>query len=526
MEILSQTAMIRYTIPLLLAASSLAGASRAHAAACESLAQLKLPHTAITAAGLLPAGTFTPPSGPPIQNLPAFCRVSATLAPTADSDIRIELWMPESGWNSRFEGTGNGGFAGGIAWNALAGELRRGFAVANTDMGMRPPAGSDASAFVGHPEKWADWGYRATHEMTVVAKLLVQAYYEAAPKYAYFAGCSTGGEQALMEAQRFPDDYDGILGGAAANNRTGVHTSILWDYAVTQRDPAGYIPPSKLALLASAVLAACDAADGLKDGLITDPRRCRFDPAALECRGADADTCLTAAQVRTARRVYAGPTNPRTKRQIYPGVPPGSELDWNRFGPLSGKTAPPPYQAIFQWALGADWNWRTFDFDRNYSEMVAKLGPVVNAVNPDLSVFEARGHKLIVYHGWADWLVPPGEAINYREAVLARRKRDAGRKATPAAVRRETDRFYRLFMIPGMAHCGGGPGLNGFSGMDPLVKWVEQGIAPDSVVVSGKPGGVAVQRPVCPYPQVARYRGSGEVNAAASFICADPGPQK
>jgi feruloyl esterase len=176
--------------------------------------------------------------------------------------------------------------------------------------------------------------------------------------------------------------------------------------------------------------------------------------------------------------------------------------------------------------LGADWKWRSFDFDGNYAAMVDKLGPVLNALNPDLSAFQSRGHKLIVYHGWADWLVPPGEAINYREAVLARRRRDAGAKAAPADAQRETDEFYRLFMIPGMAHCGGGPGLTGFSGMDPLVKWVENGTAPDSIVVSGKPAGLAIERPVCPYPQAARYRGSGEMNSAASFICADPGAQK
>jgi len=214
--------------------------------------------------------------------------------------------------------------------------------------------------------------------------------------------------------------------------------------------------------------------------------------------------------------------NPRTKEQIYPGVPPGSELDWNRFGPAPGTTAPPPYGAIFKWALGADFNWRTFDFDRNYAEMVRKLGPSVNALNPDLSAFQSRGHKLIVYHGWADWLVPPGEAINYREAVLARRQRDAGAKATRASVQKETGGFYRLFMIPGMAHCAGGPGLTGFSGMDSLVKWVESGVAPDSVVVAGKPGGVAVRRPVCPYPQVSRYKGSGETTDAGSFVCAAP----
>ena len=514
--------MTRHPVPLLTLAIALALQSRLSAATCESLAQLKLPHTTITAAELVPEGTFTPPGAKPIEKLPAFCRVAATLAPTSDSDIRIEVWMPASGWNSRFEGTGNGGYAGGLAWGALAGGLRRGFAVANTDMGMRPPAGSDAGAFVNHPEKWADWGYRATHEMTVTAKLIVKAFYESAPKYSYFSGCSTGGEQALMEAQRFPDDYDGILGGAAANNRTGVHTSVLWDYAVTHRDPPGYIPPAKLPALASAVLAACDSLDGLKDGLITDPRRCHFNPAALACKGTETDTCLTAAQVETVGRIYAGPANPRTKQQIYPGVPPGSELDWSRFGPPPDKPGPVPFEAIFKWTFGPDWNWRTFDFDRNYTAMVTRLGPVVNAMYPDLSAFQSRGHKMIVYHGWADWLVPPGEAVNYREAVLAEQKKHAGRKTTPADVTRATDQFYRLFMIPGMAHCGGGPGLTGFSGMDPLVNWVEQGIAPDSIIVPGKPGGVALHRPVCPYPQVAQYRGSGDPNDAASFVCAAP----
>ncbi|HEY3840274.1 MAG TPA: tannase/feruloyl esterase family alpha/beta hydrolase [Bryobacteraceae bacterium] len=514
--------MIRSTNPLLLAASLLAASPLAFSADCESLARLNLPHTAVTVAQLVPAGTFTPPSATPIPDLPAFCRIAATLSPTTDSAIRIELWMPASGWNSRFEGTGNGGFAGGLAWGVLAGELRRGFAVVNTDMGMHPPAGSDAAAFVGHPEKWADWGYRSTHEMTVVAKQFVKAYYQAAPAHSYFSGCSTGGEQALMEAQRYPDDYDGILGGAAANNRTGVHTSVLWTYAVTQGQPADQIPPAKLALLASAVLNACDAVDGLKDGLITDPRRCHFDPAVLQCKAAEEDHCLTPAQVQTARRVYAGPVNPRTRQQIYPGVPRGTELDWARFAPATLKPGHVPYEALFQWVFGADWNWRTFDFDHNYATVVEKLGPVLNAVNPDLSAFRSRGHKLIVYHGWADWLVPPGEAINYREAVLARRRQELGAKVTGAAVQQDVDQFYRLFMIPGMAHCSGGPGLTGFSGMDPLVKWVEEGIAPDSVVVSGKPAGLPVHRPVCPYPSVAQYRGSGPVDQAESFTCASP----
>ncbi|HWB95318.1 MAG TPA: tannase/feruloyl esterase family alpha/beta hydrolase [Bryobacteraceae bacterium] len=495
------------------------------AATCESLREARLPGVTITRAERMGPGTFTPPYGSPIPNLPAFCRVAATLRPTQDSDIKIEVWMPESGWNGRFEGTGNGGFAGKIAYGTLAGAVRRGAAVANTDMGMAPAPGSDVSAFADHPEKWADWGWRATHEVTVASKQLVRAYYGRNAQRSYFAGCSTGGEQALMEAQRYPDDYDGILAGAAANNRTGVHTSILWNYMATQ-PPHAYIPEAKLNLLAAAVLDTCDATDGLKDGLIADPRPCRFDPAKLPCHGADQENCLTAAEVQTARAIYEGPVNPRTKEQIYPGVPAGTELDWTHFGPPPGKNEPPPFEAIFKWGLGKDWNWRTFRFDRDFSAYRAKVGPSVDAMSPDLSAFEARGHKLIVYHGWADWLVVPGEALRYRDAVLAQRQTTGG-KRKPADVEREVNQFYRLFLIPGMAHCGGGPGLNRFDGLNALVNWVERDIAPDQIVAvryeGGKPENkILRQRPICPYPQVARYRGTGSLDDAASFTCVAP----
>ena len=265
----------RYSTLLLLCAAPAVAAP-----SCENLAQTNLPNAKVTAAELISSGTFSPPYGAPINGLPRFCRIAATLTPSSDSDIKIELWMPEAGWNSRFQGTGNGGYAGRIGYGALAGGVKQGYAVANTDMGLSTPPNSDAGIYTGHPERWADWGYRATHEMTVVSKMLVKAYYDTAPKRSYFTGCSTGGEQALMEAQRFPGDYDGILGGAAANNRTGVHTSILWNFAVTQREAASYLPATKMTALAAAVLSACDAADGLKDGMIADPRTCRFDPSS------------------------------------------------------------------------------------------------------------------------------------------------------------------------------------------------------------------------------------------------------
>jgi feruloyl esterase len=488
----------------------LCAVSAATASTCESLAQIKLPNARVTVAELITTGTFPPPYGAPINGLPRFCRIAATLTPSSDSDIKIELWMPESGWNSRFQGTGNGGYAGRIGYGALAGGVKQGYAVANTDMGLSTPPNTDAGIYTGHPERWADWGYRATHEMTVVSKLLVKAFYQSVPKHSYFSGCSTGGEQALMEAQRFPGDYDGILGGAAANNRTGVHSSILWNFAVTQRDAASYLPAAKMLALASAVLAACDTADGLKDGLIADPRNCRFDPASLLCKEADSNDCLTPAQVEAVSRVYAGPVNPRTKKQIYPGVPAGSELDWGRFGPPPGKPAPPPFNPLFKWTFGADWDWHTFDFDRSFKTLEAKLGRTLNATNPDLSEFWKLGHKLLVYHGWADWLVPPGEAINYRKAVLDWEKRHGGKH--------NADEFYRLFMIPGMAHCGGGTGLTRFDGLPALVNWVENGAAPDRIDASGS----KMRRPVCPYPMEARYTGSGSTDEPENFTCIAP----
>jgi len=251
---------------------------------CESLASLQLPHTTITNAEVVSTGIFAPSTGKPLTDLPAFCRVTATVKPSADSDILVEVWLPQADWNQRLEGTGNGGFAGKISYGTLAEGLRRGYAVANTDMGMATPADATASIFVNRPERWIDWGYRATHEMTIVAKHVVRAYYEQDARHAYFVGCSTGGEQALMESQRYPDDYDGIVGGAAANNRTGVHVSILWNFAVNERTPASYLPAGARLLLAQATVDKCDALDGVKDGVINDPGKCQFDRQLCNAR--------------------------------------------------------------------------------------------------------------------------------------------------------------------------------------------------------------------------------------------------
>jgi feruloyl esterase len=505
-------------LSLLLAAALLPAAARG--SSCDALAKLQLPHTTVTLAEAVPAGDFTPPTGSaakPIANLPAFCRVAATLSPAPDSQIKVELWLPISGWNHRLEGTGNGGFAGNISYGSLAGGLRNGYATANTEMGMTTPPGQTAGIFIDRPERWTDWGWRATHEMTVFSKAMVAAFYAEPAKKSYFVGCSTGGQQALSEAQRFPDDYDGIVSGAPANNRTALHVAVLWNFVEPQKTPASYLPPAKVAVLAKAVLDACDALDGVKDGLVSDPEHCHFDPAVLACKAADAPNCLTAPQVETVRAIYAGPTDPRTGKSLYPGLAKGSEALWNGLSPAPANVKTAPFAPLFEWVFGPQWDWHTFDFGADMDAVNRKLAATLNATNPDLDAFRAHGHKLIAYHGWSDPLVPSYESVNYRNAVL---QRDAAHHVSTLAD------SYRLFMVPGMAHCGGGTGPNSVDYLDALVAWVEQGLAPGSLIAHGN---IATgtgekhpaQRLLCPYPQTARLKPGGDPDLAASYTCAD-----
>jgi len=486
---------------------------------CESLTGLSLPHVFITSAKTIPPGRFVPDSAKPIENLPGFCRVEATLTPSPDSAIRIEVWMPASGWNGKFEGTGNGGYAGGISFGALADGLRRGYAVANTDMGTARLEMDNADAFIGHPERWTDWGWRATHEMTVAAKQIVLAFYGRGPERSYFSGCSTGGQQALMEAQRFPGDYDGIVAGAPAHNRTRLHMEVLWDYAVAKRDPADLIPSAKLPLIADAVLNACSNAKAApSDKFLSYPESCRWQPDALLCTAGDAPNCLTAEEVATAKSYYGGPVNPVTGASIYPGLPRGSELAWGRATP---KTDRPPYDSLFKWVFGLGWDWRSFDFNRDVAAVDAHLASTLNATNPDLGAFKAQGHKLILFHGWADWLVPPGESINYYRSVLDAQTGEAASHSQ--SKEQETETFFRLFLVPGMEHCGGGPGLNGVDALPSLEQWVEQGIAPEEIGARRiEKDAVTMTRPVCAYPRIAHHKGRGDANSAASFSCKNP----
>jgi feruloyl esterase len=492
----------------------------ASATSCEGLAGLSLPNVSITSAKDMLPGGFAPDAGKPIENLPGFCRVEATLTPSPDSAIRIEVWMPASGWNGKFEGTGNGGYAGGLSYGALADGLRRGYAVANTDMGTSRIEMDNADAFIDHLERWTDWGWRATHEMTVAAKQIVRAFYGRAPERSYFSGCSTGGQQALMEAQRFPDDYDGIVAGAPAHNRTRLHMDILWNYAVAERTPADLIPAAKLPLVAEAVLKACPKAKAIaSDTFLSYPESCRWQPDALLCPAGDAPNCVTAAQVATAKRFYGGPVNPVTGASIYPGLPRGSELAWDGATPKADR---PPYDSLFKWALGPGWDWRSFDFNRDVAAVDGQLASTLNATNPDLSAFKAHGHKLILFHGWADWLVPPAESVNYYRAVLDAQASTAA--SHHESKEQETEAFFRFFLVPGMAHCAGGPGLNGLDALPSLELWVEKGVAPEEMVARRtEKDAVTMTRPVCPYPRIASYKGTGDASNAASFSCKNPG---
>jgi feruloyl esterase len=395
-----------------------------------------------------------------------------------------------------------------MSYGTMASALNQGYATAGTDTGHD---GDDLSFGVGHPVKIEDWAYRAVHVMTETAKLIIRNYYGRWPAHSYFNGCSTGGQQALSEAQRFPSDYDGIVAGDPGHNRVHLIAAFLWAWEAVHTDTAAPLPAAKLPMLSKAVLAACDALDGVADGIIDDPRRCKFDPGALLCKGSDGDSCLTASQVESVKKIYEGPKNPRTGERIFAGWPRGSERSW---GPYF--VEPEEARRNEFWRLWVfddpKWDWRTFDFDRDLAYADTKIA-MVNAVDPNLRPFQERGGKLLMYHGWADANVPPEDAIQYYEAV----ERSMGG-------RRSTTGFFRLFMAPGMGHCSGGPGPNTFDALAAIDQWVDHGKAPDEIIASHYAGGVQDRtRPLCPFPQTARWRGSGSTEDAANFVCTDEG---
>ncbi len=509
---------MRIMLPALFASVLLATAP-AFAAPCASVTALKLPATTITAAEIVAAGAFRPPASQSaalptgelssFEHLPAFCRVQGVIAPSSDSHIEFEVWMPLSGWNGKFLALGNGGFSGEISYPGMVAPLTRGYATASTDTGHEGGP-FDSSFALGHPEKWIDWTYRAVHQMTVQSKAILRAYYRNAPRFSYWSGCSTGGRQGLAEAQRFPRDFNGIIAGAPANDATHLYAVALEHYEAALRDAKSFLPPDKLRLLHAAVLKACDARDGVTDGVIEDPERCHIDLQALECRGGDRPDCLTAAQLEAARERYGPLRNSRTHAILFPGLMPGSELGWSAGpGPAARAFATGVFgNEVFQ---DPHWDYRTLSIDQIVARADHSEAALANDIDPNLGPFFARGGKLIQYHGWADPGVSPLNSIDYYRSVA---------RAMGGANRIATD--YRLFMVPGMGHCRGGDGTDQFEApmLTALDQWVEHGRAPDRIIASRiRDGRVDRARPLCPYPEVAAYKGSGSTNVAANFAC-------
>jgi feruloyl esterase len=499
----------------------------APAAACTSLSDQRLPSATITAAQAITTGSFTPQgSTNPITNLPPFCRVAGVIAPTSESQILFEVWLPLENWNGKFAGVGNGGWAGVISFGPLAEQLRRGYATASTNTGHEAAPGVNAARFAFEkPEQLIDFAYRSHHETALKAKAIAEAFYTKPPAHSYFIGCSSGGYEGLMEAQRFPTDYDGIVAGMPANNWTRLMAGDFDATLAAFKGSVSNLPPSALGVLHRAALAACDSKDGVIDGVLEDPRQCTFDPAALTCKAnQDAASCLTPAQVDAARRVYGGLKDPKTGAQLYPGLAPGSEPFWPNRDPASPFPIP---IAHYKWLVFADpnWDWKSFDFSdpadyEAHQKAEAKFAPILNATNPDLTQFRQRGGKLLQYHGWNDQLISPQNSIDYYESVISFLA--AGRR-NRAETTQDVQSFYRLFMAPGVAHCGGGPGTSTFDMQAALEQWVERGIAPDQIAATHVTSGVVDRlRPLCAYPQVAVYKGKGDTNDAANFECRAP----
>lgn len=484
--------------------------------ACEQLKSVSVAGATFTAIETVAAGPYVPPAGAgrgaggpaatgrgPAQPvvLPEHCRVAATLKPSSDSDIKMELWMPPAeNWNGKFEMVGNGGWAGIISFPQMAAALKEGYATASTDTGH---VGGNGLFALDHPEKIVDFGWRAVHDTVAKSKALIAAFYGANAKYSYWNGCSTGGRQALVEVTKFPEDFDGVLAGAPANPHIHLHAAGVERSMELMNNPEGALSQAKVETLHKAVLAACDRLDGVKDGLIGEPQKCRFDPAALLCKGADSDACLTAAQVKTVKIVFA---DVKTKKGeiVWTGFEPGGELQYASLRNV-------PTQPGGGWdsirILGhqdANYDFHKFDLD---SDLALADRSGIDAHTYDLTPFKEHGGKLLMYHGWADQAIPPGNTVNFYNGVLATMGKDQGD-------------WLRLFMVPGMQHCSGGAGTDQFNKMAVLERWREDGRAPAEIVASHVTNGqVDMTRPLCPYPQAAVYKGTGSTNDAGNFAC-------
>ena len=526
---------------LLMAVGSPAISQQApNSAACEALARLALPNSTITMAQVVQPGEFkmptaqgapaAPAQGQPqagqqraagapagqaapaaqpaaggerqldTSKMPAFCRIAVTSKPAADSNIKIEVWLPLAGWNGKFYGVGNGGWGGSIPFRGMVEGVSQHYATAGTDTGHDVGNGT----FIpGHPEKFIDYGYRADHEMTLRAKELIKAFFNSDPKYSYWIGCSLGGMEALVEADRYPKDYDAIIAGAPMNPMSMFNAEQIWNGWLALKFPDAIIPAAKFAVMHEAVMKACATPIGQKQGFVEDPGSCKWDPASLLCKNGDAPDCLTAVQVNTAHKIYEGPVNPRTGEHIFPGIPLGLEGNMAQRG-MGGESK--IATDLYRYAAYQDpnWDWTTMDYDTAITKARQVVDPVMRA-GSNLKPFLESGGKLLLHGGWAENRNGAELAQYYQNVV----KSDPG-KADDV----------RLFLVPGMGHCGGGNGPNQFDKLTTLNTWVESGKAPDQIVMSKVSGGkVERTRPTCAYPAVATYKGTGSEDEADSYVC-------
>jgi feruloyl esterase len=480
---------------------------------CEAVRSLTLPRAKVTSAQFVAAGALALPEGASgsaaVAQLPAFCRAAATLTPSPDSEILMEIWLPAENWNGKFLAVGNGGWAGTISFDAMAAGLRKGYATASNDTGH-----TDRGAeFALNHDRLVDFAYRAMHEMTVQSKTIVGGFYKRPPRLSYYQGCSTGGRQGMMEAQRYPDDFDAIVAGAPVYNMVHLNVSQTALQVEMLKNPERIVPQSKVTLLANAVVAACDGNDGVKDNIINNPRACKFDPGTLGCKGGDAADCLTAAQVESARQLYS-PVTTKSGKVVYPGRSPGVESGWAARIPVVGKPVNPLWGDMPRFVGHRDPNWdvMSFDFEKDLA-LTLNNASFIEASDPDLSNFKGRGGKLLLWHGWADPGPAPENTINYYSQV------------TKTVGGGSQDEWMRLFLLPGVAHCGGGVGPDQADFLGAMERWREQGVAPGQITAArntGRSGLPPISRPLCPFPQVAKYKGAGSVEEAANFVCAAP----
>ncbi len=540
-------AMAVLIVGLAVHAGSVGAQERAQTAGdaqCTGLAKLALPHATVTLAEARHDGAFHENAdidGKPFDHtgLPAFCRVTGTSSPVPGSKIGFEVWLPLDGWSGRLHMVGNGAYSDRLYYGQVAARLRNGDVGVATDTGH---AGGDLKFGAGHPERIVDWGHRAVHESAVAAKAITAAFYGAGPRLSYFSGCSTGGHQALSEAERYPADFDGIIAGDPGNNRTNLNLTFLWHFL--KNHPKGdnstqIVPNDKLRMVCQAAVAACDALDGVKDGVINDPRQCTFDVATLACKAGDGPDCLTPPQVEAVKAMYTAPRDARTGQPLYASFLPGSEGSehtakdarpgWSSYWANPRKPDEPQRVEFFrQWTFDdPKWDWWRFDWGRDIDAVRAKVSPMVDAASADLSAFHARGGKLILFMGWDDPVGAAMDIVGYHDRIA------------------HHEDFVRLYMVPGMWHCAEGAGATNFStatrdSVPPvsdarhdmakvLENWVEKKEEPREIVATkfegaearhGR-GAILFQRPLCVWPKVARYRG-GPAEKAESFECTLP----